>query len=151
MKGKQKTNINLTAEPLACSHPVLKPVHLFFITSTFSSQFIYFSLHPLFVIVSQRLVKSRSETKIWTLSMCVCLSVCLVWHLLLIVLQVKSCPLVYGLATCSSSVPRQNFFYCPTPLKKGGVQKFTMVSMGKYSMLLSLVPATVAAASCLNL
>ncbi len=47
--------------------------------------------------------------------------------------------------------PAQIFLMAPPPLKKGGVQKFTMVPMGKYSMLLSLVPATVAAASCLNL
>ncbi len=58
-----------------------------------------------------------------------CVHVWVVWHLMLTGMQVKSCPLVYGLVICSSSVPYQNFFIAPLSKNSWGVQKFTIVPM----------------------
>ena len=74
------------------------------------------------IIVSQRLVQSRSETKIWTLFVCLCL----VWQLLLTGLPATSCPLVYNLLICSSSL-----VVAPLSVFFGGHPKFTIVPMGE--------------------
>ncbi len=64
------------------------------------------------IIVLQRLVKSRSETKIEH-----CLFIvrsCLVWQLLLTGLSAVSCPLVYNLVLWSGSVSYQKRSWPPT-------------------------------------
>ncbi len=83
-----------------------------------SSKKCFFKGRPnlLSVIVSQRLVQSRSETNIWTLSMCVCR----IWHLLLIVLEVESCPVVYGLHsvyTKTRCCPKWKRYSLASPLR----------------------------------
>ncbi len=85
-------------------------------------------LNYLCFIVSQRLVKSRSETKNWTMSVCV---LCLVRQLTLIALELVDCTFVYGQDVQPTCANRNVFLASAPPLRFGGRLKIYYSPYGR--------------------